>query len=69
MPLIEVFLAALYLAHPELGRAQGLGLLIELSTESRVNFLSVDKSIGQEFDDHSLLVFHGIMIQTSFNGM
>jgi hypothetical protein len=69
MLIIEVFSTPSYLAHPELNRAQGLGLLTEPSTSSRVNFVIVDKFICQEFDDHSLLVFHGALVQISFSIM
>jgi hypothetical protein len=49
--------------------AQGVRLLTELSTQSRVNFVTVDRFIGKEFDDHSLFVFNDIFVQTSFNIM
>jgi hypothetical protein len=40
MPIMEVFSAALYLAHPKLGGAQGVGLLTELITEPHANFVN-----------------------------
>jgi hypothetical protein len=42
---MKVFSAALYLVHPELDRAQGVGLLTELSISSWVNFVSVERFI------------------------
>jgi hypothetical protein len=69
MLIMGVFSAALYLAHPELDRAQGVGLLTKLNTLSYVNFLSADSFICQGRDDNSLLVFHDTMVQTSFNVM
>jgi hypothetical protein len=48
---MEVFSAAVYLVHPALDRAQGVGLLTQLNTESRMNFVSVGRFIYQEFDD------------------
>jgi hypothetical protein len=62
MLIMGVFSAALYLAHPELDRAQGVGLLSELSTSSYVNFVSPDRFICQGRDDNSLLVFHDTMV-------
>jgi hypothetical protein len=69
MPIIDVFSAVLYLAHPELDRVRGVGLLTEIGTESRLNFLSVDRFVCYEFDDYFLLAFYDILIQASFDVM
>jgi hypothetical protein len=60
MLMMKVFSAALYPARPELDREQAVGLLTELSPSYRVNFVSVDRFIGEEFNNHSFLVFHGM---------
>jgi hypothetical protein len=69
MLIMGVFSAALYVAHPELNPAQGFGLLTELSAQSCLHFVSVDRFICQEFDDHYLLAFHDTIIQTSLKVM
>jgi hypothetical protein len=66
---MEVFSDALYLAHPELDRAKGVGLLTERSTYSRVNFVSVDRFICCEFDNHPLEGVHDTIDETCFNIM
>jgi hypothetical protein len=67
MLIMEIFSAALYLAHPELDRANGVGLFTELSTWSHVTFVSLERFFFQKFDDHSLFMFHDAIVQTSFN--
>jgi hypothetical protein len=67
MLIVEVLSAALYLAHPELDPAPRVGVITELRVESRVNFVSVARFIRQEFDDHSLFVFHDTINQMSVN--
>jgi hypothetical protein len=69
MLIMESFSAALYLAHPEVNRAQGVSLLTAPSTSSRVNFVNVDRFIYQEFDHLFLLVFHETIVQTSVHIM
>jgi hypothetical protein len=69
MLIMEVFSASLCLTHPQLGHRQDVGLLIELSISSHVSFVSADRFICQELDDHSSLAFHDTIVQTSFHIM
>jgi hypothetical protein len=62
MLVMEVFTAALYLAHPKLDSSQDLRTLPELRTESRNDLVSIGTFGHQKFDDHSLILLH----QTEF---
>jgi hypothetical protein len=62
MLVMEVFTAALYLAHPQLNSSQGVRMLPELRTESRNDLVNIGTFGHQKFDDHSLIILH----QTEF---
>jgi hypothetical protein len=58
MLVVEIFAAALDLAHPKLNGAHGISGFSQLRTESRNDLVSIGTLVHQEFDDHLLSILH-----------
>jgi hypothetical protein len=67
MLVMEVFTAALYLAHSKLNSSQGIRMLPELRTESGNDLVSIGTFGHQKCDDHSLIILHQTEFETSTN--